>query len=549
MASVNYVDYSPSTPITAAWLNEVDALTHDVFGGAATVAAARTALSVTDENIQDVVGAMFANSASITWTYNDAGNTISGAVSSSSIDHGGLTGLADDDHAQYFALSGRAGGQVAYGGTAASENLRLDGTSHATAGYVYTLASNLGAGTATPARRLHSAVADATTNAITYASRITHTTSGTPAIGIGVGMEYEVQSLGGNVVAATTTATYTTVTGGSEASDYIISTRSGSIQEAAKINLVGVGFGMSGRTIRGPFHARSSGKHFIMEADTATSYLNYFETTSEGVVHLRGNTLSMSNTQTLVTWNQSTGTGSTAMSLPGPGSSISLNGGTSVGSGVLYAVSKGSVDSGPVGVLTVGLTRSGGAAAAGAGPRINFVCTTSAADNQEIGGALEVVSTDITAGSEDFKMVFYTQAAGGAVASRGYFGLGLVVGAATGGDQGAGTINATAIYDDGVLLAPIPARSWTNVTGSRAQNTVYQNTSGHERHVAITATYGAAESGTLLVGSSNPPTVAVQQSFGSTGQPNLYAAVPAGHYYEWDTSGGTGSLIVWSEYA
>lgn len=546
MATTNFVDYSTATPIRAAWLNDVDALTYDVFGGAATVAAARTALSVTDENIQDVVGAMFANSASITWTYNDASNTISGAISSSSVDHGGLTGLADDDHAQYFALSGRAGGQVAYGGTAASENLRLDGTSHATAGYVYTLASNLGAGTATPARRLHSAVADATTNAITYASRITHTTSGTPAIGIGVGAEYEVQSLGGNVIAATTAATYTTVTGGAEVSDYIISTRSGSIQEAAKINLAGVGFGMSGRTIRGPFHARSSGKHFIMEADTAISYLNYFETTSEGVVHLRGNTLSMSNSQTLVTWNQSTGTGNTAMSLPGPGSSISLNGGTSVGSGVLYAVSKDSVDSGPVDVLTVGLTRSGGAAAAGAGPRINFVCTTSAADNQEIGGALEVVSTDITAGSEDFKMVFYTQAAGGAVASRGYFGLGLVVGSPTGGDKGSNTVNASAYYDDGVLLVMNPARTWQDMTASRAFTTIYQNTTGYEIQISVVVLFGATGDCTLNVDTAATPTIVVARNNGNSWRNTFTATVPAGSYYRITATDST--LTSWAEF-
>jgi hypothetical protein len=41
------------------------------------------------------------------------------------IDHGILAGLADDDHSQYLALAGRASGQIAYGGTAASETLKL----------------------------------------------------------------------------------------------------------------------------------------------------------------------------------------------------------------------------------------------------------------------------------------------------------------------------------------------------------------------------------------------------------------------------------------
>ena len=53
-----------------------------------------------------------------------------------SIDHGNLSGLADDDHTQYLLLAGRAGGQIANGGTAASENLELRSTSNATKGTI-----------------------------------------------------------------------------------------------------------------------------------------------------------------------------------------------------------------------------------------------------------------------------------------------------------------------------------------------------------------------------------------------------------------------------
>jgi len=42
-------------------------------------------------------------------------------------DHGALQGLGDDDHTQYLLLAGRAGGQFAFGGTAAGNVLDLQG--------------------------------------------------------------------------------------------------------------------------------------------------------------------------------------------------------------------------------------------------------------------------------------------------------------------------------------------------------------------------------------------------------------------------------------
>lgn len=52
------------------------------------------------------------------------------------VDHGSISGLADDDHTQYALLAGRAGGQTLTGGTAASENLTLESTAHATKGSI-----------------------------------------------------------------------------------------------------------------------------------------------------------------------------------------------------------------------------------------------------------------------------------------------------------------------------------------------------------------------------------------------------------------------------
>ena len=52
-------------------------------------------------------------------------------------DHGALTGLGDDDHAQYALLAGRATGQILIGGTASGDDLTFESTSHATKGSVF----------------------------------------------------------------------------------------------------------------------------------------------------------------------------------------------------------------------------------------------------------------------------------------------------------------------------------------------------------------------------------------------------------------------------
>jgi hypothetical protein len=73
-------------------------------------------------------------------------------------DHGGLTGLTDDDHTQYALLLGRATGQTIIGGTAASETLVLKGTSHATVGSILLNSAGghvvIGGGTAASELRL-----------------------------------------------------------------------------------------------------------------------------------------------------------------------------------------------------------------------------------------------------------------------------------------------------------------------------------------------------------------------------------------------------------
>jgi len=65
---------------------------------------------------------------------------------------------------------------------------------------------------------------------------------------------------------------------------------------------------------------------------------------------------------------------------------------------------------------------------------------------------IKAVITDVTAASEDAEIRFETPVAG-TIAGRVRIGAGLYTDGATGGDQGTNSINASNVYDDGVLLA------------------------------------------------------------------------------------------------
>lgn len=100
-----------------------------------------------DEHIADVTND-FASSIGISWSgaATDVNAAIEEVNSNIVADHGGLTGLADDDHSQYFLLAGRTGAQTATlstdndgtieGSDAANGNLILISTSNATKGEV-----------------------------------------------------------------------------------------------------------------------------------------------------------------------------------------------------------------------------------------------------------------------------------------------------------------------------------------------------------------------------------------------------------------------------
>lgn len=70
--------------------------------------------------------------------YDAVSGTFLASVPDTEITHSTLSGLTTSDagHTQFVMLAGRAGGQSIQGGTAASENLNLESTSHGTKGFI-----------------------------------------------------------------------------------------------------------------------------------------------------------------------------------------------------------------------------------------------------------------------------------------------------------------------------------------------------------------------------------------------------------------------------
>src|SRR5690606_942097 len=95
----------------------------------------------------------------------------------------------------------------------------------------------IGIGTASPDRTLHAELESATTNAVTYLARLTSTSSGTPANGIGVGIEFEVETAAGNnEIVSSIDAVTTNVTSNNESADLVFNTMGqGSIGEVLRL--------------------------------------------------------------------------------------------------------------------------------------------------------------------------------------------------------------------------------------------------------------------------------------------------------------------------
>lgn len=97
-------------------------------------------------------------------------------------------------------------------------------------------------GFASAARRLQVLNNDTNGAVVTYLARLTHTTSSTPATGIGAGIEFEVEtSANNNEIGATLEFITTDVAGGSEDFDMVVNLMAGGATAAEKLRVISTG--------------------------------------------------------------------------------------------------------------------------------------------------------------------------------------------------------------------------------------------------------------------------------------------------------------------
>ncbi|MEA1999204.1 MAG: hypothetical protein U9N61_07780, partial [Euryarchaeota archaeon] len=163
--------------------------------------------------------------------------------------YGGIIGITDDNGSHPFNTAGnlvyrsRSSDSAGYGshkffvGTGPTEVLTILNN------------GNVGIGTTSPDRLSHAEKSSALTNTVQQVARFTHVTSGTPAAGIGVGIELEQEtSAGNNEVIATIEAITTDVTGASEDADLVLKTMAAgaAVTECARFS--NTGFSLFGGT-------------------------------------------------------------------------------------------------------------------------------------------------------------------------------------------------------------------------------------------------------------------------------------------------------------
>ena len=133
---------------------------------------------------------------------------------------------------------------------------------------------NVGIGLTEPARLLHAEVSDAVTNAVTYAQRLSHISSGTVAANFGTGIEFELEGADGtNLVTGAIENILTDASTGSEDADLIFKVAAGGAVATEQFRIASDG-GLFAQTL-----LQQSAAGLVVEYDTGTKEL-YAETSA-----------------------------------------------------------------------------------------------------------------------------------------------------------------------------------------------------------------------------------------------------------------------------
>lgn len=152
----------------------------------------------------------------------------------------------------------------------------------------------VGINTNNPDNALQVVNSDSTTNAVVFPLKITEETSGTPATGLGVGIQFEVEtSAGNNEIGATIETAITDTTGGSEDFSLILKTMSGGAAAAERLKFDNSGSMITpmsdgrahtymtpggGMLVSGPTGTKGQLMHgYIQIPDVRNSANNFFE--------------------------------------------------------------------------------------------------------------------------------------------------------------------------------------------------------------------------------------------------------------------------------
>jgi fibronectin-binding autotransporter adhesin len=225
-----------------------------------------------------------------------------------------------------------SGGTVKLGGTLSET------TTIANGGFNFNItgSGNVGIGTTAPSNRLHALVDDATTNDITNILRLTHSTSGTTAAGIGSGILFEAERTGGTMWAGARVAGIMENVGSStERMGLSFSTTTGgssTLQERLRIDGTGnVGIGTTGPA--GGLHIRNRGANSLIIQDSGDIPLIQFRNNADtdysslgflsGGLALSGNAVASTDPHIFIVNGGNVGIGTTA-----PGSKLDISGAT-----------------------------------------------------------------------------------------------------------------------------------------------------------------------------------------------------------------------------